>query len=355
LLVGDLPEITPEIQSPMAQQAAASAPLMGAAGPATTGLLKRNTPNAAMGAAVASSTPAPAGLDNTQAAALNQQNQQMTAQAQKLFDAYKYGEAFNLIEQVLHNSPNDLPALVLKGQLLGTGARYPEARSTIEHILQLDPNNAMGWSMQAVVLSNLGQFQPALEAIERSLELDPQNPETYAIKNNIMASLAMSQSQAQNIQSTELRSSAPANAPTSFGRAFMTGLGLSILGIVLGLLGIALVAFVASIPYIGLFVSSIGLAILVVSAARGSFRNGFGVLLEVTIFTVIISAFLGGIFRFERVALFNQLSIRPSLFQPLLFLAAWLAVAASVPFILALLGFLIGFPFRMRRRKSKSL
>jgi hypothetical protein len=352
LLVGALPDNTPEIPSPVANPPAAGAPWMAAAGsgPPTSGLLKKGLLSGAMGAAVAASIPAAASADATQAATLEQQNQALIAQAQQLFDAHKYGEAFNLIEQVLQGSPNDLAALILKGQLLGTSARYPEAQSTIEHILQLDPNNAMGWSMRAVVLSNLGQFQMALEAIERSLELDSQNPETYAIKNNIMGSLAISQSQAQNIPASKSRTST--KAPTSFIRAFLTGFGLSILGIVLGLLGVALVVFVSSIPYIGLLISSIGLATLCVSAARGSFRNGIAILLEVTIFTVIIAGLLGGVYRFEKETLFNQLSMRPSLFQPLLFLVVWLAAAAGVPFILALLGWLIGLPFRLLRRKK---
>jgi hypothetical protein len=100
-------------------------------------------------------------------------------------------------------------------------------------------------------------------------------------------------------------------------------------------------------------ISSIGLATLCVSAARGSFRNGIAILLEVTIFTVIIAGLLGGVYRFEKETLLNQLSMRPSLLQPLLFLVVWLAAAAGVPFILALLGCLIGLPFRLRRRKKQ--
>ena len=351
LLVGDLPAAAEESQILAANaNASVGAPRMAAAGRTTTGLLNNNVPNVAMGATIASPPLAPSGLDAAQAAAVEQHNQQMIAQAQQLFDAHDYEKSFNLTEQVLTHSPNNVAALILKGQLLGTAARYPEAQSTIEHILQLDPTNSMGWSMQAVVLSNLGQFQRALEAIERSLELDPQNPETYAIKNTIMGSLAMSQSQAQNISGAPTR--AAATAPMRFGRAFVSGIGFSVLGIILGLLGLALVVFVASIPYLGLFIASIGLAILCVNAARGAFKNGFGVLLAVTVFTGIIAVLLGGIYRFGRVALFHQISVRPSLFQPLLFLAVWLIAAASIPFILALLAFFVGIPSRLRRGKK---
>ncbi len=348
LLVGDLLAAIPIAETPESatSQMTAGAPWIHASGPATSGLLKKNVQNAALNA-VAS---APLDSDNLPAAAQEQQNQQLLAQAQTLFDAQNYGEAFHLVEQILTTSPNNLAALILKGQLLGTGGRYQEAQNTIEHILQLDPNSAIGWSMRAVVLSNLGQHQMALEAVERSLELDAQNPETYAIKNNIMGNLAMTQSQANNSPIPRIRTD---TKPTSFVRAFLIGAGFSLLGIVLGLVGIALLAFVPSIPYIGLFISSMALAISSVSAARGSFRNGIPIVLAVSLFSLIIAVLLGGAAVLKRATLLDQLSTHPSLFQPLLVLVVWLAAIAAIPFILALLGFLIGLPSRMRARKNR--
>ena len=86
--------------------------------------------------------------------------------------------------------PNDIAALTLKGQLLGTAGRLADATATVEQILQNDPNNALAWSMRAVLLSNMGQKQAALSAIERSLEIDASNPESYGIKTRIMENLA---------------------------------------------------------------------------------------------------------------------------------------------------------------------
>ncbi|GCE16363.1 tetratricopeptide repeat protein [Dictyobacter kobayashii] len=279
-----------------------------------------------------------------------QQGQQMIARAQQLFQAQNYGEAFNLVEQVLQVMPNDLPALILKGQLLGTAGRYAEAQQTIEHILQLDPNNAMGWSMRAVVFSNLGQHQLALEAVERSLELDAQNPETYAIKNNIMGNLAVAQTQTEDQPKSKLNTT---ETPINIAHGFMLGLALSILGIVLGLVGIGLLTFVASIPYIGLFIACIGMAILCVNAAHGSFRYGFALLLETIMVSVALVAVLGGVYKFGQASLIHQINLHPTLFMPTLTLVVWLIIAAIVPLVLALGGFVGGLPTRLRRKKSR--
>ncbi|GLV56185.1 hypothetical protein KDH_30280 [Dictyobacter sp. S3.2.2.5] len=273
----------------------------------------------------------------------------MVAQAQQLFQAQNYGEAFNLVEQVLQNMPNNLPALILKGQLLGTAGRYTEAQQVIEHILQLDPNNAMGWSMQAVVSSNLGQHQQALTAVERSLELDAQNPETYAIKNNIMSNLAVAQTQTPEQSKSKLRSDPE---PRKASQGFILGLALSILGIVAGLIGFGLMTFIASIPYIGLFVICISIGILCVNAARGAFHYGLVLLVETILVSVVLAGILGAMYKVGQASLIHQINLHPSLFMPVLVLVAWLIVSAAVPPVLALGGFVGGFPSRRRQKHA---
>ncbi|GER91531.1 hypothetical protein KDW_56930 [Dictyobacter vulcani] len=345
-ILGSLPE--PDLSSPSGTFAQTGVP-MSPPGPHTSGmLLKRSLPFGAASTAttgnVASST-----LDPQR----EQQLQQMVAQAQQMFQAQNYGEAFNLVEQVLQVSPNDLPALILKGQLMGTAGRYSEAQQTIEHILQLDPDNAMGWSMRAVVLSNQGQHQQALNAVERSLELDAQNPETYVIKNNIMGSLAVAQTQTPERASSKLKSARKDEPATgSAGKAFMLGSAISILGLIMGLVGIGLLAIMASIPYIGLLLLSMSIAVLCVNAARGAFRYGIALLIETSIFSVLLAAILGGLGLVGQRFLISQINLRPSLFMPIIALGIWLAAAAAVPFILALGGFIGGLPVRMRRKKS---
>ncbi|GCE28438.1 hypothetical protein KDA_39220 [Dictyobacter alpinus] len=359
MILGDLPDVGPRGVTGAFPQMGQTNTLTNPTGPQTSGsLLKRGLPfgaSASTATAVPPQAPAPSTSGHIMSSALDphidQQNQQVVAQAQQLFQAQNYGEAFNLIEQVLQGSPNDLPALILKGQLLGTAGRYVEAQQTIEHILQLEPDNAMGWSMQAVVLSNQGQHQQALNAIERSLELDAQNPETYVIKNNIMGSLAVVQTQTGEHTSSKLRAARSAGPAIKGSQAFMLGLALSILGTVLGFVGVGLLAFMASIPYIGLLLISMGIAVLCVNAARGSFRYGFIILLETAIFSILFAAILGGLGIVGQRFVISQINLRPSLFMPVITLGIWLAIAAGVPFVLALIGFLGGIPARMRNKK----
>lgn len=352
LLVGDLPEqAEPMLTSP--HSTGTLMPVNMTGGTQTSGgLLKRNAPF------TATATPPPAQSTTTGhslSSALDQhrqqQSQHMMEQAQQAFQAQNHAEAFNLIEQVLQIAPNDVPALVLKGQLLGTASRYAEAQTIIEHILQLDPNNAMGWSMRSVVLSNQGQHQLALEAVERSLELDDQNPETHAIKNNIMGNLAVAQTQTKDQPKSKLN--VAVEQPTNVKRAFLAGVALSILGILLLAAGTALTAFVAGIPAVGLLVASIGLGILCVNAARGAFLSGITLVLETTLFSLILVAILGAIYKVGLPSLYHQIDLHPNLFQPLLLAVVWLAAGAALPFLLALGGFVSGFPVRMRRKKSR--
>ncbi|GHO82856.1 tetratricopeptide repeat protein [Dictyobacter formicarum] len=354
-IVGDIPEVAP-VKQTMATNFSGSFQ-SGAESPSSSLLLKKNMPfgaaaSTATAPPVQTSSPSTSGhlLSSVLEQQREQQGQQMVARAQQLFQAQNYGEAFNLVEQILQGMPNNLQALILKGQLLGTAARYTEAQQTIEHILQLDPNNAMGWSMQAVVLSNLGQHQQALNAVERSLELDPQNPETYAIKNTIMSNLAMTQTQTTDQSKSKFNAD---EAPKSAAKSFMLGLSLSILGIVAGLIGIGLMAFVASSPYIGLFVISIAIAILCVNAARGAFRYGFALLAETILVSVVLAAILGAMYKVGQSSLIHQINLHPSLFMPIMTLVAWLIIAAVVPPVLALGGFIGGFPGRLRQKKGR--
>ncbi|GCF10771.1 tetratricopeptide repeat protein [Dictyobacter arantiisoli] len=361
VIVGDLPN-GDEMPLPPLSPNLSPAGIAGNAGQQTSGLLKRNmTYGAAATAATVTppqQSPSPTASGQYLASAFEQQRQQQSQQmlerAQQLMLEQNYGEAFNLVEQVLQAAPNDLPALILKGQLLGTGGRYREAQSTVEHILQLDPDNAMGWSMRAVVLSNLGQHQTALEAVERSLELDPQNPETYAIKNNIMGSLALTQSGIRRLNGGQMESAAQQKTEprSSFGKTVGSSLGLSLLGLVLEIVGVVLLAAVVSFPYAGLLVSSIGMGIACVSAARGAYRHGFGTVLSVAIVSILVAIVLGGSYVAGHARIYAQISQHPTLLQPILLLVVWLAATIVIPLILTLGGFLSGIPARSRRKSN---
>ena len=277
-----------------------------------------------------------------------QHNQHMIDQARQLFQAQNYDQAFSLVEQVLHSTPNDTSALTLKGQLLGLAGRFPEAGVVIDRLLQVNPNDAIGWSMRAVALTNMGNHQDALASIERSLELDAQNPETYALKNTITANIAFVQSQINKPAQNKFITT---SGKRSGAAAFALGLGLHLLGLLIGLAGFALLIVLHTIPaLVGLSLVSISITIICVNAARGAFRYGFIHLLLALLLSLIAGGTIGFAYRVGIASITSQLRLHPSLFVPLLFLSVWLAIVAVIPLLLALGGLVSGIISRAVKR-----
>jgi tetratricopeptide (TPR) repeat protein len=249
----------------------------------------------------------------------------MLEQARQFFQAQNYGEAFNLIEQVLRLNPADTAALTLKGQLLGMANSFPEALTVIDQLLQINPNDALSWSMRGFVLTNLGHHQDALVAIDRSLALDARNPETHTLKNTIMTNRALAQNQNQVNQLAQNKFTS-VDVKRSGGVAFALGLGLHLLGLIIGFAGFALLVVLHGTPALtGLFFISMGLAISCVNAARGSFRYGFIHLLLAIFLSLIAGGTLGAAYRVGLTPLITQLNLHPSLLTLALlsFLCSW--------------------------------
>ncbi|MFL5629451.1 MAG: tetratricopeptide repeat protein [Ktedonobacteraceae bacterium] len=276
-----------------------------------------------------------------------QQCAMLVKQARHLIQMQNPNEAFNLVEQALRIVPNDIPALILKGQLLGTVGRFEEALYVVGLVLQLDPNNALTWSMRAALLTNTGQYQLALEAIERSLELDPNNPETYSIKTNIMGQIAAQQSQ----KLMAIRRDRPAS--------FWSAAGIQFLGLIIGLAGGVLPLIQPKMPImLALALQSLGLAMLCVNAVRGSYLYGFTRFLLTFFFSVLAAILLGsaillgGVLRFSTGRVYTMLQSKPDLLLPLSFLGIWLALAVVLPLLLALFSLIAGLIMGVRRKKG---
>jgi len=281
-----------------------------------------------------------------------QQCSMLLSQARHLIQMQKPGEAFNCVEQALQIDPTNIAALILKGQLLGTASRFEEALYVVELVLQLDPDDALVWSMRAALLTNTGQYQAALQAIERSLELDPNNPETYAIKTSIMDHIATFQNQGNGRRLTT-------GANKRGGpRSFFISAGIQFLGLALGIVGATLPIIQPRLPIVAAFVlQSLGLALLCVNAARGSYLHGFARFLF-TLFTsalaaaiLVAVAILGGANKIGTGRVYLMLKSNPALLVPVLFLGLWLALAAAAPLLLALGGFIGGLILGVRRKK----
>ncbi len=281
----------------------------------------------------------------------DQQCALLLRQARQLIQLQNPVEAFECVEQALQIAPNNVQALILKGQLLGTAGRFQEALKAVEQVLKIDTNNALAWSMRAALLSNTGNYQMALQAIELSLELDPNNPETYSIKTSIMGQLAAMQSHSN---SKKIRAHTP---PGRSGAAsFFSGLGVQIIGLALGIAGAGLPILRPGLPFIlALALQSLGLAILCINAVRGSFLYGFSRFF-LTLFTSgIIAAtlaagvILGGVNKIGTGRVYTLILHKPVLLVPLLFLAIWLAAAAAVPLLLGFFSFIAGLIVGVRR------
>ena len=279
-----------------------------------------------------------------------QQYQQLLAQAQQLLQSQNYGAAFDTVEKALKLLPNDISALILKGQLLGTARRFQEAFAIIEQILQIEPNNAMAWSMRAVVLSNMGQHQLALNAIERSLELDPKN-ETYMIKATIMANLTGGQSKGYNPSPYNLSNSKQEQQVRENPRAFFIGAGLHVFGFICGIAGAGLLISSHLPSPIGILIASFGLAVLCISAVRGAFRYGFSRLVLTLFICLLIGGILGAAYKLGFTKIMSSLSNdkTPTRMLQFLFFAIWMIAAATTPLILAIGGFVSGLIVRARR------
>ncbi len=306
--------------------------------------------------AVATAQPPPrpqptTGTAQIAGSAIEQRPQQQLAalreQVQSLLQAQNYPAALGMIGQILQIAPEDSAALTLKGQVLGTMGRFPEALATVEQLLRGDANNAIAWSMRAVLLSNMGQYQDALSSIERSLELDASNPETYTIKTTIMARIAETQSSSGQPPDTLTAANRKRGGPLSF----FIGMVLQIAGFIVGVSGLTLLIVQPNLPPLpGLALASFGLALLCVNAARGAYRYGFMRVVLTLVICVLSGSILDAAYKIGYTKIIAEINAHPAMLIPVLFMVSWLIIAATIPFLLALGGFIGGFG--ARRRKS---
>jgi len=281
----------------------------------------------------------------------SQQSGLLLEQALHLFQMQNTEGALRLTNQALQFTPDDSSALTLKSQILGMMGRFPEALITVDKLRQKEPNNALAWSMGAVLLSNMGRNQEALTAIERSLELDASNPESYAIKTNIMSSIAVAQNSSKTPPKNGLIAS---EQRRGWPISFFVGAVVQLVGLMLGIAGGLLPVVRPTLPIaLSFLLESGGLAILCVNAARGSYRYGFLRVFVTLIFSLLAAAILGISFGYRPVyrQIIVELQAYARLLQPLIFLGGWLVVAAVLPLVLAIIGFISGMVAGVRRKR----
>lgn len=322
----------------------ASAPLRT---PTTTGSLmaqsRRPFPEAGSLAQQSSSVATAVSSVETQR---QEQSAALLQQAQALLQMQNAAGALQMIDQALQITPDDPNALILKGQLLGTVGRFQEALLVVEQAMRLDGHNALLWSMYAALLTNVGRYQDALSAVERSLEIDPNNPETYSIKTSIMGHVAAQNISGNQQKAPELRRDAAVS--------FFIALGISFFGLLIGIAGAAIPIAQPNLPIaLALVLESMGLALLCINAARGSYLYGFSRVVLAVFFSILPVGVLAALYFIKSIygRIIAAIQDHPQLLVPFLFLAAWLVVAAAAPLLLSIGGFIASLIRGVRRKR----
>jgi tetratricopeptide (TPR) repeat protein len=348
VLVGDVPAPIPDAQDRHASAAVVPAnPVRTAPQQASSSPLER-FPQGSVATATATPQMSPTTSGELALSVIEKNRQQqcltLVNQARQLVQMQNLTEALNVLERVLQIAPTFTDALILKGQILGTSGRFQEALAAIQQAVQADPNNALAWSMRAALLANLGQFQEALSAIDRSLALDPNNPETPAVKETILTRQQLVE-QSQKLQAAALAKKR--GGPLSF---FLSAC-LQIFALFIGAIGTSLLLIEPQLPIIMAFVlASLGLSVLCVNAARGSYVYGFTRLLLTLITSLIAVGIVGALYKFGYNWIANKVVANPPLIVSVVFLGIWLAAAAGAPFLAAIGGFIAGLVAGVRRK-----
>jgi tetratricopeptide (TPR) repeat protein len=79
--------------------------------------------------------------------------------------------ALHMVEKTLEIEPDDVRALVLRGDILYCLNRDLEALDTFNHVLNLDPDSVEALISKAGVLDILGKYREALECCTRAFTL----------------------------------------------------------------------------------------------------------------------------------------------------------------------------------------
>ncbi|HLI70170.1 MAG TPA: hypothetical protein VKV19_10475 [Ktedonobacteraceae bacterium] len=280
------------------------------------------------------------------------QCQQMLSQARQLVQMQSFQQAYQLTETILQVNPTFVDGLILKGQILGSVGQFQEALDVVKRVVDLDPNNALGWSMAAALLANTGQFPEAMLAVDRSLSIDPSNGETVSLKEMIREKLA--EAQLDTGKRSRLRS--PEQKPRDNAPSFALAAGIQLVALIAGVAGAFLPLLVPSAKVISILLESLALAVLVVNGWRGSYLYGVKRFLITLVFSLLTGGLFGGlILSLYKTTPFSDFLVRHlsssfSTLTPLTILTLWLAAAAALPLLSALIGLIAGIIARARRK-----
>jgi protein O-GlcNAc transferase len=113
----------------------------------------------------------------------------MLAQARAHYGAGELGAAESVLQTLLAHEPDNLDALVLKGNLMNDLGRPAEAIPCYQKALQLKPDRADALANLGNALQYLGGLQDAVSCYERAIALDPDYLEAHHNLGNALESL----------------------------------------------------------------------------------------------------------------------------------------------------------------------
>ncbi|MEG3929324.1 tetratricopeptide repeat protein [Microcoleus sp. D3_18a_C4] len=101
----------------------------------------------------------------------------------------RYDEALESFDRAIELDPNDLSALVLRGNLLYNLKRYDDALASFDRALELEANYQSIWALRSYVLDNLQRYDEALASFERAIEQGANYEEMWLIRGNVLNNL----------------------------------------------------------------------------------------------------------------------------------------------------------------------
>jgi len=109
------------------------------------------------------------------AAAHNSSYSARKALAQELVRSSDWPRAFNMVDSLHREDPNDVDVLALRGVIYREQRLLKESEADFKEVLQHKPKDAFAHSGLALVLELEGRSEEALEHHQKAAELEPQN------------------------------------------------------------------------------------------------------------------------------------------------------------------------------------
>lgn len=99
--------------------------------------------------------------------------------ANLLIDNKSYGEAQEVIEQILEENPKFLEGYILQAKNYISIKDYENAFESAQEIIEIDQNNANGYFYNALALFEMGDTNFAIESMKKAISLDVNNAMYY--------------------------------------------------------------------------------------------------------------------------------------------------------------------------------